>query len=65
MITTIILTIILCFVFWSCCYISTGGDEKILRLPHYSALQFSLFGIVSPLKTAYKYILQETGKYFI
>lgn len=28
MITTIILTIILCFVFWGCCYISTGGDEK-------------------------------------
>lgn len=28
MITTIILTIILCFVFWGCCYVSTGGDEK-------------------------------------
>lgn len=28
MITTIILTIILCFVFWGCCYLSTGGDEK-------------------------------------
>lgn len=28
MITTIILTIILCFVFWGCCYLSTGGDDK-------------------------------------
>ena len=28
MITTILLTMILCFVFWGCCYLSTGGDEK-------------------------------------
>lgn len=28
MITTIILTIILCFVFWGCCYLGTGGDDK-------------------------------------
>lgn len=28
MIATIILTIILCFVFWGCCYLSTGGDDK-------------------------------------
>lgn len=31
MITTIFLTIILCFVFWGCCYISTGGDEKNIK----------------------------------
>lgn len=28
MTTTIILTMILCLVFWGCCYLSTGGDEK-------------------------------------
>lgn len=28
---TIILTIILCFVFWGCCYISTGTDEKNMK----------------------------------
>lgn len=31
MITTILMTIILCFVFWGCCYLSTGGDEKNSR----------------------------------
>lgn len=31
MMTTILLTIILCFVFWGCCYISTGGDEKNIK----------------------------------
>ncbi|MFQ9516194.1 MAG: hypothetical protein ACLRZ9_10240 [Eubacterium sp.] len=31
MLTVIILTIILCFVFWGCCYISTGGDEKNIK----------------------------------
>lgn len=31
MITTILLTIILCFVFWGCCYLSTGGDKKNIR----------------------------------
>lgn len=31
MITMTILTIILCFVFWGCCYISTGGDEKNIK----------------------------------
>ena len=31
MITTILLTIILCLVFWGCCYISTGGDEKNIK----------------------------------
>lgn len=31
MITTILLTVILCLVFWGCCYISTGGDEKNIR----------------------------------
>lgn len=31
MTTTILLTIILCLVFWGCCYISTGGDEKNIK----------------------------------
>lgn len=31
MLTVIILTIILCFVFWGCCYISTGDDEKNIK----------------------------------
>lgn len=31
MATTILLTIILCLVFWGCCYISTGGDEKNMK----------------------------------
>lgn len=31
MLTTIFLTAILCFVFWGCCYISTGGDEKNIK----------------------------------
>lgn len=31
MITTIIFTVILCFVFWGCCYINTGGDEKNIK----------------------------------
>lgn len=31
MMTTILLTIILCLVFWGCCYISTGGDEKNIK----------------------------------
>lgn len=29
--TTIILTIILCLIFWGCCYISTGTDEKNIK----------------------------------
>lgn len=31
MMTTILLTIILCLVFWGCCYISTGGDGKNIK----------------------------------
>lgn len=31
MIAVIVLTILLCFVFWGCCYISTGGDEKNIK----------------------------------
>lgn len=31
MTTTIFLTIILCLVFWGCCYIGTGGDEKNIK----------------------------------
>lgn len=31
MMTTILLTIILCLVFWGCCYLSTGGDEKNIK----------------------------------
>lgn len=31
MATTVLLTILLCFVFWGCCYISTGGDEKNIK----------------------------------
>lgn len=31
MITTILLTIILCLVFWGCCYLNTGGDEKNIK----------------------------------
>lgn len=31
MLTVIILTIILSFVFWGCCYISTGDDEKNIK----------------------------------
>lgn len=31
MIATIFLTIILCFVFWGCCYLSTGGDKKNIK----------------------------------
>lgn len=31
MITTIVLTVILCFVFWGCCYLSTGGNEKNIK----------------------------------
>lgn len=29
MLMTLILTIILCFVFWGCCYIGTGGEKNI------------------------------------
>lgn len=31
MTTTILLTTLLCLVFWSSCYISTGGDEKNIK----------------------------------
>lgn len=31
MATTVLLTTLLCLVFWGCCYISTGGDEKNIK----------------------------------
>lgn len=31
MVITVLLTTLLCLVFWGCCYISTGGDEKNLK----------------------------------
>lgn len=31
MAATVLLTIFLCLVFWGCCYISTGGDEKNIK----------------------------------
>lgn len=31
MLATIIITLILCFVFWFCCFLSTGGDDKNIK----------------------------------
>lgn len=31
MTTTILLTTLLCLVFWGCCYINTGGDDKNIK----------------------------------